>query len=351
MAFSSIRDIVQILWTVRFSPATIIDLMRLSRYSEGVCGARTVAAGVGLGLFDALSDGPKPLEALTPHLKLAPDRVRALVDSGVYYSLLGYRGGLVRMTRLGRRMVAREDVFSTATAAWCFDNARGGNLLAQMRNDPKLRQGFYQRMEIEDPEAVRCYGHYMAVTADAPARTLAKTWDLSGVRRLLDVGGGIGRVASILTERHRGLDVTVVDLPEVRVSAEAAIEAMGGEQVRFEPRDFRHEALPTGHDAVLFSRVLHDWDRETVVGLLVRAREALPSGGRIAIFEVMRSVDIGNPQPVIVAQWEVMRGSPGEIRTVDQYRTLLTDAGFRDIAVAKPFDPVGWNSLVTAVRG
>ena len=158
-------------------------------------------------------------------------------------------------------------------------------------------------------------------------------------------------MASILTERHRGLEVTVVDLPEVRAAAEAALDAMGAERVRFEPRDFRHEALPTGHDAVLFSRVLHDLDWETVVGLLARAHETLPSGGRIAIFEVMRPVDIGNPGPVIVAEWDIMRLCPGDIRTVDQYRELLTDAGFRDIAVTKPFDLAGWNSLVTAVRG
>ena len=145
MALFLMRDIVQVLSTVRFSPAAIVDLMRFVRYTDGICTARTVAAGVGLGLFDALSDGPKTLEALTPHLKLAPGRVRVLVDSGVYYSLLSHRGGLVQMTRFGRRMVDREDVLSTAVAAWCFDNARGGDLVAQMRNDPKLRQGFYRR--------------------------------------------------------------------------------------------------------------------------------------------------------------------------------------------------------------
>ena len=35
-------------------------------------------------------------------------------------------------------------------------------------------------------------------------------------------------------------------------------------------------------------------------------------------------------------------------RLTADYRALLTAAGFHDIRVERPFDPAGWNSLITA---
>ena len=43
--------------------------------------------------------------------------------------------------------------------------------------------------------------------------------------------------------------------------------------------------LPAGHDAVLYSQILHDWGFEKGADLLARAFEALPPGGQVLVHE------------------------------------------------------------------
>ena len=49
--------------------------------------------------------------------------------------------------------------------------------------------------------------------------------------------------------------------------------------------DFYKDAFPTDVDAIMFGNVLHDWDDDVKKMLIKKTFEALPSGGKIIIYD------------------------------------------------------------------
>lgn len=349
MTALSLFDVYRHLVAVRFSPGVLFRMLRTSRIVEGVCAARTVVTARACGLLEVLRHGTLTEEALISKLNMPAHRLRVLLDAGLHFGLLaGCRDGL-RLTALSRDFAEAHNPLYASVLAYCDANVcRGQTAAVQLRDSIFRGRDFYGHEHELGEAAVANFGTYMAHTAVAPAKTLAQIWDLTTVSQLADVGGGFGVFSATLAAQNPHLKATVFELKAVTPAAEAWLRQANAERVQVQSLDFLREPIPHGFDAILFSRVLHDWDRPTVEHLLAAARTALRSGGLVAIFEVLRQRDLGNPQPVVIAAWEVAMGSPGEVRSADDYSALLTAAGFTDIQIQRPFDPVGWNSLVTA---
>ena len=151
-------------------------------------------------------------------------------------------------------------------------------------------------------------------------------------RRVLDLGGGVGRFARAVLARHPKLAVTVLDLPEVaeRAAREAANPETGDRsdgQVAFVGGDFLEGPLPEGADLITLVRVLHDHDDGSVRRLLRNVHAALPPGGRVLVAEPMggmRGVD------AYFACYFLAMGQ-GRLRSRKEIRLHLKQAGFRRI--------------------
>lgn len=57
-------------------------------------------------------------------------------------------------------------------------------------------------------------------------------------------------------------------------------------RVTFRPVDFMKDNFPTDVDAILFGNVLHDWPVEVMKMLIKKTFDALPSGGKIIIYDL-----------------------------------------------------------------
>lgn len=346
---SHATDIVRLSGSLGYDPTAVRDLMHLARLAEGVCAARTLAGCWKTGLLDELRRGPRTFGDLLEALKLPQESLRVLLDGAIHFGLVRLQGECIAARAIVKRFWRGPGSPLPAAAAYCASNLGGGEaLLVRLRQDRRAAGGFWESLGRIAAEQLGEYGEYMAITAAGPRETLARAWDLKGARNLLDVGGSLGHFSAALTACNQGLCATVADLPALQPFAESWFQQNGFARVRYKPLDFRYENFPKGHDAILFARVLHDWDIDTVRMLLNRAWKALPPDGRIAIFEIVRERGLGNPVPVVLNAWEVLMSSVGETRTVPQYRSLLHEAGFKDIRSDRPFDLTGWNTLITA---
>jgi hypothetical protein len=342
-------DIVRVSSSLGYDPTAVRDLLHLARLAEGVCCARTLAGCWKTGLFDELRQGPRTLAGLREALKLPRESLRVLLDAAIHFGLARLQGERIIARSMVKRFWRGPGSLLPPVAAYCASNLGGGDALAaRLRQDRRSAGGFWESLGQTTPEQLAEYGEYMAITAAGPGQTLARAWDLKQARELLDVGGSLGHFSAALTAHNPGLRATVADLAPLQPFAERWFEKNGFARVCFEPLDFRHEDFPKGPDAILFARVLHDWDTETVRRLLNKARAVLPAGGCIAIFEIMRERELGNPGPVVLNAWEVLMSSAGETRTVAQFRSLLQAARFEDIQSERPFDLTGWNTLIKA---
>jgi len=170
---------------------------------------------------------------------------------------------------------------------------------------------------------------------DSQALVAADTLDtvsLTGVTRLMDVGGGTGAFLKAAAARYPALQMTLFDLPAVAPAAKDKFEEAGcANRVTIHPGSFRDDLLPEGADMISLVRVLYDHADETVLALLQSVRDSLPRGGRILISEPMT----GGKQPERAGDayfaLYCMAMRTGRARSAAEITALLQKAGFEGV--------------------
>jgi acetylserotonin N-methyltransferase len=175
----------------------------------------------------------------------------------------------------------------------------------------------------------------------------ARNGDFAGVTRLLDVGGGSGCFAIALAQRYPGLRCSILELPTMCEVAQEYIAAGGvAERVDTVAVDMFRQPWPQGYDALFFSNVYHDWNFETCQWLTQQAFDALPSGGRLFLHEML--LDDDGAGPVTAASFSVlMLGTQGQQFTFPELKAMLEGAGFTGVTVTHTY---GYYSLTVGTK-
>lgn len=216
--------------------------------------------------------------------------------------------------------------------------------------DPTMQDTLFAT---EDEELLGTFWEAMHAISSSTARVLAACVDLSVYRRLLDVGGGSGAYAIELCRANPGLRATVLDLPHVCPSATAHTARAGlQERITAVPGDFLAEpVLPGGHDLILLSMILHDWDEATGRALLAKCRAALPSGGAVIISELMVDDDRTGPRAAALMNLNMLVETVGgQNYTAAEYERWLREAGFGQVRRIPLRSAPGANQIIIATR-
>ncbi|MEV6674712.1 methyltransferase [Streptomyces sp. NPDC051162] len=338
-------------------PPSPLPLMELS---TGFWAFKTLAAAHELGLFAGLDElGSATVPQVAAKLEIADRPARMLLTGCAALGLLEtgdggafansalaaaylvpsrpyYFGGWVRI--LDRRLYPgwgrlTEALRTNAPTTW----------------DPRTQESLFSG---EDPALLETFWQAMHSLSSSTARRLARAAGLGSYRRLLDVGGGSGAYAIELCRAHPSLRATVFDLPHVcPIAAAHAAEAGLGERIAVHPGDFLNDAsLPPGHDLILLSMVLHDWDEPTGRALLTKCHAALPPGGAVVISELMVDDDRSGPVAAALMGLNMLVETVGgENYTAAEYSRWLTGTGFQQPRTVL-LDAPGANQALVAVR-
>jgi 3-hydroxy-5-methyl-1-naphthoate 3-O-methyltransferase len=210
--------------------------------------------------------------------------------------------------------------------------------------DPDLQASLFDG---EDPRLLAVFWEAMHSLSAVTARTLGQAVDLSGARRLLDVGGGSAAYAIELCRLYPDLTATVYDLPKVADIAAGKIEEAGlPDRIATVAGDFFADSpLPGGHDTILLSMVLHDWPEDRCRAILRKCWAALPSGGQVIIAELLVDDARTGPPAAALMSLNMLIETEGRNYTPAEYRAWLSDLGFRDIRTDW-FEAAGVNGVV-----
>nr|AKN79309.1 caffeovl-CoAO-methyltransferase 1 [Betula platyphylla] len=147
-----------------------------------------------------------------------------------------------------------------------------------------------------------------------------------GLGSLVDVGGGTGTVARIISEAFPHIECTVFDLPHVVANQPEStnLKYVGG--------DMFH-SLPSA-DALLIKWILHDWSDEECVNILKRCKEAITSEGKegkviiidMVINEEKDEDDVTKTKLFFDMLMMVMTN--GKERNKKEWEKLFLEAGF-----------------------
>jgi ubiquinone/menaquinone biosynthesis C-methylase UbiE len=154
---------------------------------------------------------------------------------------------------------------------------------------------------------------------------VCRALDLRGDERVVDAGGGLGVLAQLLVDSHPSVEVTVLERTEVVAMAPTTPRVRWQNGSLFEPWEI-------GGDAVVLSRVLHDWDDAEALQILRHARAALPSNGRLFVVEMLIP-DEGVAGAL--CDLHLLMATGGRERSVEHFESLLSAAGFELAAVRR----------------
>lgn len=309
--------------------------------------AHCVRAMAELNLADVLAE-PASVDALAAQTSTAPDALlrllRALTDAGL---LVVDEAGRYALTSRGE--VLRRDhpsgLHSMALMVTWGPNAVAWSRLSDAVTngegtfEPTYGAPMWQALS-SHPEQQVVFNAAMARRAGMQARTIREVCDLTGVRTVVDVGGGKGGLLAALLQDEPGLRGVLADRADVVAEARETFERAGvADRCDARAADFFVE-VPSGGDAYVLSNILHDWTDEECLWILATVREALPPQGRLWVLE--RVLDPEPPRPadaqadlhLLDLNMLVLFGA--RERTRSEYAAMLTGAGFAPPVVHSP---------------
>jgi hypothetical protein len=297
---------------------------------------QAIAAGCELGLFDALARDRRGASSLALELGADADALARLAKALCTLGLLQHGAdGSYALAPEGEclRTDSPQSLHGWARMAGSrlWSNwAQLGGCVRTGRSVAELRGGRPFADMDEDARAAEVFNGAMVDLTRHVAEAAATILDWSGVRGLVDVGGGSGALAIGVLARHPAMHGVVCDLEHARSSALAAIEAAGlAGRCRFETRDF-FTSLPLDGDVCLLKSVLHNWP-DAAAAKILRACANSRAGARVIVIDRLT--------PAVTATDEVSRevarsdlnmlvGCGGRERSELEFRALLLSAGF-----------------------
>jgi hypothetical protein len=256
---------------------------------------------------------------------------------------------------------------TAATRTWLHPQAQGyqgpllhgfrhsqplhAQLLATLRPEVKAEAHSSAAAEWErgelSPARAQGLTAYMNAHSLAAAIAVGVQPLFADIRKLLDVGGGSAIFSIEIAKSQPSLRATVMEIASVCAEADRYISAAGqSARVGTESVNMFTQPWPTGYDAHFLSNILHDWSDETCRMLVKKSFDALPSGGRIVLHEMLMDDDGCGPLPAAAFSLLMLLGTRGRQYSVPELRSFLEPAGFT--AVEAFSTGGGYFSLVVA---
>jgi len=199
--------------------------------------------------------------------------------------------------------------------------------VAKMRSNPARAREFTRMLfEVHQP------------LAKAVSELLGGLLDMTGVQRLMDLGGGSGVVSMALLRKYPALQATVVDIENVCIAGrEIATEEGLADRISYHPAEFAHDEFPTGFDLVIKCDVI-----VFGVWLFKKLWQVLKPGGRLVFVEHLSPTEYSAPPTRV--EWTFLDSLVDpyfSIPTLTQVQSMLTQAGFQLMPGQHTFGP-GW---------
>jgi hypothetical protein len=305
---------------------------RLREMITGCWRTGAIYQAVQAGLLDALADGPKTAAEIAGPRGLHAESVSRLLRALATLEVCRHLGtDTFALGPLGEPLAAKDESSMRGLAdhwggrLWGYFETLGHSLKTgegKMSSSP----GDFVAMQA-DPKESAMFNRAMAEQSLPVARALAKAYDFSPFRRLMDVGGGYGAVLASLLQSYPEARGDVFDLAALEPGALAYLAEAGvGDRAGFVGGDF-FDAVPAGADCLVLKYIVHDWGDENSVRLLTACRKALAPGGAVVLIEQVVPPTVGPAQEAVVRTDLVMMAVGGKERTEAEYRALLAQAG------------------------
>ncbi len=293
--------------------------------------SRLVLTAYELDVFTALGDGKKTSSEVAKKIKTDPRATDRLMNALCAIGLLEKKEGRFANTPITNRFLVKgkpdymANLMHSAnqwkTWSTLTDAVRQGtSVVARQINDrgDKWLDAFISAMH-----------HHGRLQASE----LISKIDLSGVRRILDVGGGSGAYAMAFVRAKEEIEAVVFDLPNVIPITKRYIKEAGlADKIKTVAGDYNEDALGRGYDLVFISAILHINSSSGNIELLRKASSALNPGGRVVVSDFIVDEDRTGPaRGALFALNMLVSTEAGDTYTESEVRAWMKETGFFEV--------------------
>lgn len=287
-------------------------------------------AGVELGIFDALGNGPVTAAELACGAAVAERAMRILCDFLTVHGLITKANGRYSHTPTSAMFLDSHSPASMAPTLPFLMNdkiMKATSLLTET-----IRQN---RTALEEPLAgdevrewvmfARTMQPIMAAAAEFIAGVILREGTPT---KVLDVAASHGLFGMAVARLAPQCEIVAQDFPSVlQVTAENARAA--GIPITLLPGSAFTAELGTGYDAVIVTNLFHHFEPKDNIALMKRFRMALRPGGRMLTLEFVPNEDrVSPPVPASFSLMMLVNTPAGDAYTMAEYSQMLEAAGF-----------------------
>ncbi len=306
---------------------------------------QTLRTAVQLDLFTLLaSEGPLTRREIAARLQIAEQPARVMILGLTVAGLLrkkgeryanSYLAGLLLDKNSPRKITAYVELQHRAMYKglwWMLDSVReyrNVGLKEFAGDEPTL----YERLA-HDPETEAVFQDAMQELSMQANADMARFVDLKGINHLVDVGGGDGTNIIALARQWPHLRASVFDSPTVCEIARKNIARQGlSARLATVPGECFADEFPADADALMFCHFFTIWGERKDRELLEKCYRALPSGGKVIIFNMMQHDDESGPASAAVGSpyFLALATGTGMLYTWNEYETWMREAGFASV--------------------
>lgn len=190
----------------------------------------------------------------------------------------------------------------------------------------------------ENPEAAARFNAAMVETTSRVGRDFVAAYDFDGIRTIVDVGGGTGRLLSTVLVHRPDTTGILFDIPAGLSGAAEELAAAGlGARVRLVEGSFL-ESVPAGADLYLLKSIIHDWQPAQARVILDNCRDAMRPGAKLVLIERYLPDEFSDPDEVlgsVMSDLQMMVVFGGRERTPAEYEQLMSASGLRMMRVIR----------------
>jgi predicted O-methyltransferase YrrM len=308
-----------------------------------------LGAALDLRLFDHLAPGPLDAEALAARAGVSVEGARRLLTALVALGLVEQEAGpRFRNGPLAAAVLTTEGEDSFVPflrhQRRHVDSlfAHLGEAVASGRPqfehwpfvEPARRAGDVYTELARQPDEYALLMKAMNLASRGVGRLIAEQVDFTGVRRLVDLGGGGGQVAIELAQAVPHLSIELVDTPPARAHASERIARAGlAGRIRCTTADLREDlgGILEPADALLLSGVIGDFVAEERARILSQAVSLLRPGGLLLVSETLFHPERKGPLLPALLSLYMLLSTGGDNFTPDEMEAMLRAAGLSDI--------------------
>ena len=277
-----------------------------------------------LNIFDDIENGFNTIEKLSlsksSNKKILETFLSTLVDAKTIYEI----NGQYFLTEKGKLLTENHpETLKHACILWGEEHLTAWQNLEYTLKTGKsafehiFKAPFFDFIK-NKPEKLKNYQLAMQEYALDDYRNIAEVIDFSEFNTIADVGGGTGVLIKNIAKKYPHKNCIFTDLKEVTALLKSKPKNLTVLSHNF------FESFSFKADAIILSRVLHDWNDEKAKIILNNCYKALNQNGKLFVVEIMQEEITAN-----LLTLNMMIMTEAYERTFDEYRLLLKDANFK----------------------